>query len=124
VGTPKMMKPPLSGFFVFCAQLPLRIFSSSPRVTKYAYFRCGKMLSSRSSRFFIICYERHMRNFFVFNFWFVVHIFIIGALAGFWLHLDSSNLTDSELGQRIGHLLGFWALGLPWFATFFGWHFA
>ncbi|WP_373987903.1 hypothetical protein [Duganella sp. BuS-21] len=59
-----------------------------------------------------------MRNFFVFNFWFVVHIFIIGALAGFWVHLDGSTLTDSELGQRIGHLLGFWALGLPWFATF------
>jgi len=64
-----------------------------------------------------------MRNSIVFIFWYVVNFFLIGALAGFWVHLDSSTLTDSELGQRIGHLLGFWALGLPWFATFFGWHF-
>lgn len=64
-----------------------------------------------------------MRNFIAFVFWYVVHFSLIGALAGFWVHLDSSTLTDSELGQRIGHLLGIWVLGLPWFATFFGWHF-
>lgn len=34
-----------------------------------------------------------MRNFIVFVFWYVVHFFLIGALAGFWVHLDSSTLT-------------------------------